>query len=105
MTEQETSVQTPEAKRRNVAELLTAAIEQTADVLEAEQLELHDKFPAMAHQPAPPELDPKTIRDFTQSDTYRDAVDAYIAGRLEVNLMVRVLDLLQEVMPAVFYRL
>lgn len=93
-----------EENRRKLADMVTQAVKQTADVIEAEQAELKRRFPAMAHQAAPVMLEPSVIRDFTQSDAYREALDAYVAGRLEVNLLVRVLELLQQVAPLEFLR-
>lgn len=93
-----------EDNRRKLADMVTQTVRQTADVIEAEQTELKRRFPAMAHQAAPVMLDPTVIRDFTQSEEYRKAVDAYIAGRLEVNLLVKVLELLQQIAPMEFLR-
>jgi hypothetical protein len=93
-----------EENRRKLADMVTQAVRQTAEVIEAEQAQLKRRFPAMAHQAAPVMLQPSVIKDFTRSDTYREAVEAYIAGRLEVNLLVRVLELLQQVAPLEFLR-
>lgn len=93
-----------EQNRRKLADLVTAAVQQSAQVIEEEQKELKHRFPAMAHQAAPAMLDPAVVRDFTQSQEYRQAIEAYIAGRLEVNLLVRVLELLQKVAPLEFLR-
>jgi len=84
--------------------MVTAVVRQTAAVLATEQEELKRRFPAMAHQPGAIGLDPTVIRDFTESEEYAQAVDAYIAGRLEVNLLVRVLELLSRIAPAEFLR-
>ncbi len=88
--------------RRKLADLVTATVEQTAKIMEAEQKELRRRFPAMANQPNPVNVEPQAIRDFTQSDEYRQAIEAYLAGRLEVNLLVRILALLSQVAPFEF---
>lgn len=93
-----------EENRRKLADLVTAAVQQTADVLETEQEALRQRFPAMASMPEPIGLDPTVIRDFSQSQKYRDAIEAYIAGRLEVNLLVRVMEMLAEIAPLEFLR-
>ncbi|MHC4984215.1 MAG: hypothetical protein ACYTF6_13745 [Planctomycetota bacterium] len=93
-----------EDSRRELSDMVTAAVEQTAKVLQAEQDELRQRFPAMAHQPKPIGLDPAVIRDFVESKEYREAIEAYIAGRLEVNLLVRVMELLAKIAPAEFLR-
>ena len=90
--------------RRKLADLVTATVEQNVKVMEAEQKELHRRFPAMASQPNPVNVELEAIRDFTQSDEYRQAVEAYLAGRLEVNLLVRILALLSQVAPLEFLR-
>ena len=91
-----------EESRRKLADLVTSAVEQTAEVLRAEQAELRRRFPAMAHLPKPIGLDPATIRDFTKSQEYREAIEAYLAGRLEVNLLAKVLELLAAIAPQEF---
>ncbi len=96
MTQDATDLQ---QNRQKLADLVTAAVQQTATILVEEQKALAKRFPAMAHQPAPVTIDPAVIRDFTQSDEYRQAVEAYVAGRLEVNLLVKVLELLQQIAP------
>jgi predicted P-loop ATPase/GTPase len=90
--------------RRKLADMVTQTVRQTAQVIEEEQKELQRRFPAMAHQPAPVMLDPSVIRDFTESQEYKQAIEAYIAGRLEVNLLVRILELLEMVAPVEFFR-
>ena len=90
--------------RRKLAEMVTAVVEQTADVIDREQQELKRLFPAMAHQTMPTRLDPSVIRDFSESQEYREAVEAYIAGRLEVNLLVKALELLEKIAPLEFLR-
>ena len=91
-----------EEGRRKLADLVTSAVEQTAAVLRAEQAELRRRFPAMAHLPKPIGLDPSIIRDFTKSQEYCEAIEAYLAGRLEVNLLTKVLELLAEIAPQEF---
>ena len=93
-----------EQDRRQLADTVTAAVKKMAEVIEKEQAELRRRFPAMAHQSAPVMLDPTTIRDFTQSEAYKRAIESYVAGRLEVNLLVKVLDLLRTVAPVEFLR-
>ena len=88
---------TLEANRRELIETVTQAVRQTADVVEAEQAELMHNLPAMASRASSVMLEPSVIRDFLQSDEYRQAIDDYVAGRLEVNLLVKVLELLQQV--------
>jgi hypothetical protein len=90
--------------RRKLADLVTATVQQTADVLEQEQTALALRFPAMANQPAPVMIDPSAIRDFAQSEQYQQVIAAYVAGRLEVNLLVKVLDLLEKIAPLEFLR-
>jgi len=93
-----------ELSRRKLADLLTDAVRQTAVIVEEEQRELKRRLPSVAHQVAPLMLDTSVIRELPQSRPYREAVAAYVAGRLEVNLMVRVLELLQAAAPVEFIR-
>ncbi len=90
--------------RRRLTELVTGTVLQMAQVIQDEQAELARRFPAMADQPATVMIAPAAIRDFTQSDEFRQAVDEYVAGRLEVNLLVKVVDLLQRIAPLEFVR-
>ncbi len=93
---------TLEESRRKLADLVTQAVSQTAQVIEDEQAELKRRFPAMISQPAPVLVDPSAIRDLTQSDEYKQAVDAYVAGRLDVNLLSKVVALLGQLAPIEF---
>ena len=95
----------PETKRRELADLVTSTVKQTADVIEEERKELYRRFPAMSHQPDAVLVDPSVIRDFTESPEYRQAIEAYIEGRLGVNILVKVLDLLEQLAPFEFGRL
>ena len=88
--------------RRKFVEMVTQTVRQSAKVLEDEQNELKRRFPAMAHQASPVMFDPTVINDFTKSEEYHQAVEAYIAGRLEVNLLVKVMELLRKVAPIEF---
>jgi len=87
---------------REVAHALNALLLKLADQYQTDQAELHRKFPTMLGLPPALDVDPDMIRDFTQSRTYRQAIDDYIRGRTEENIVVTVLRLLQALLPAVF---
>jgi hypothetical protein len=97
---QETSVLAQ--NRQQLIDLVTQMVQQMAQVMEVEQEALVRRFPAMAHQVSPVVIAPAAIRNFTRSDEYCQAVEAYIDGRLEVNLLVKVLNLLQKIAPGEF---
>ncbi len=86
--------------RREVADALTALLLKLADQYQLEQTELRGKFPTMLGLPAALDVDPDIIRDFTESGTYKQAIDDYIRGRTEENLVVTVLRLLRALLPA-----
>lgn len=88
-----------EETRRDVAEALTTLLHKTADATQAEQAELARKFPAMTSQPPPVDVNPEAIRDFTQSEAYRQAVEAYVQGRTEQHIIVTALRLLRSLIP------
>jgi len=88
-----------EETRRDVAEALTTLLNRAADAVQAEQTEVARKFPAMTSQPRPVDVNPEAIRDFTQSEAYRQAVEAYVRGRAEQHIIVTALRLLQGLLP------
>ena len=92
----------PTDSRREVADALNNLLLKLADQYQADQAELRRKFPAMLSLPPALDVDPDMIRDFTQSRTYRQAIDDYIRGRTEENIVVTVLRLLQALLPAAF---
>ena len=92
----------PTDSRRQVAHALNALLLKLADQYQVDQTELRRKFPAMLSLPPALDVDPDMIRDFTQSRTYKQAIDDYIRGRTEENIVITVLRLLQALLPAVF---
>ena len=92
----------PTDSRREVADALKALLLKLADQYQADQTELRKKFPTMLGLPPALDVDPDMIRDFTQSGTYKQAIDDYVRGRTEENIVTTVLRLLQALLPAVF---
>ena len=88
--------------RRQVADALTALLLKVADDYQIEQTELRGKFPTMLGLPPALDVDPDIIRDFTESGTYKQAIDDYIRGRTEENLVITVLRLLRALLPVAF---
>ncbi len=84
--------------RRQLADAVQTVLERTADVIDAEQ----QKFPAMSSLPKPLQVNPDVISDFTLSPAYRQAVEDYVAGRVEQNLLITVLQMLRPLLPAIF---
>jgi hypothetical protein len=71
-----------------------------AEAIDAEQ----QMFPAMSSLPKPLQVDPDVISDFTLSPSYQQAVEDYVTGRMEQNLLITVLQRLRSLAPAVFGR-
>ena len=88
--------------RRQVADALNTLLLKLADQYQVDQTELRSKLPAMLCLPPALDVDPDMIRDFTRSGTYKQAIDDYVRGRTEENIVVTVLRLLQALLPAVF---
>lgn len=88
--------------RHEVADALKTLLEKLADDLQTEQTELRRKFPAMTGLPPAQDVDPDMIRDFAESGTYKQAVQDYVLGRTEENIVITVLRLLQALLPAIF---
>jgi len=84
--------------RSEAAAALTSYLEKTAEAIDAEQR----KFPAMSSLPKPLDIDPDMIGDFTLSAAYKQAVEDYVAGRVEQNLLITVLKMLRGLVPALF---
>jgi hypothetical protein len=91
-----------EEARRAVSDALTNLLEKTAAAVQTEQDEQRRKFPGMSGLPPPVSVNADVIQDFVGSPTYRQAMEAYVAGRSEQNLIVTVVRLLRELLPAVF---
>lgn len=88
--------------RREVADALTALLLKVADDYQIEQTELRKKFPTMLGLPPALDVDPDMIRDFTESGTYKQALQDYVTHRTEENLVVTVLRLLRALLPMAF---
>jgi hypothetical protein len=84
--------------RTEAAGALTQFLTRTADAIDAEQR----KFPAMSSLPKPLDVDPGVISDFTTSAAYKQAVEDYISGRVEQNLLITVLQMLRGLLPGIF---
>lgn len=90
--------------RAQLADLMAALIRQMARVIQDDNAQLTRRFPAILRQPAPVMMDPSVLRDFVESDLFRETVESYIAGRLEANLLVKVVDMLGQIAPMEFPR-
>ena len=90
--------------RRRLARLVTESLRQVARIIRIEQDELHRRFPDMAGHSPPVDLNPQVILDYTRSDEYRRAVEAYVSGTLDVNLLVRIMESLERIAPLEFPR-
>ena len=88
--------------RKQVAEAVDNLLLRVTDDIRARQDELRRKYPRMTALPPPVQIDPNLIRDFTQTQAYREAVDDYLHGRTAENLVVTVFRLLRALAPAVF---
>jgi len=88
--------------RRELADAVDNVILKVADDVRAQQQELRRKFPRMSALPPPLNVDPDLISDFSDSRAFKQAVEDYIRGRTEENLVVTVLRLLRDIAPAVF---
>lgn len=91
-----------EEARYEAAETLTDLLKKAAKAIEAERTELQENFPAMASLPDPINVDPNVITDFTQSEAYKKALEDYVVGRCEQNIIVTVVQLLRGLIPTVF---
>jgi hypothetical protein len=90
-------------QRRKFAGLVTEMIRLAAAVLEQEQAAVARRFPAMAQSNAIL-TDHAAIWDFAISDSYRRIVESYLAGELEMNLLSKVLTMLEQLAPLEFLR-
>ncbi len=84
--------------KRDEGEAFRNYLEKHADVLDA----IQRTFPVMSSLPKPLQVDPDVITDFTVSAAYKQAVEDYVAGRSEQNLLVTVLRLLRGLIPNLF---
>jgi hypothetical protein len=89
--------------RRRFAELVTESICQAGIVLEHEHAVLLQRFPALARTAVIAKY-PAVIRDFLCSDSYKQILDLYVAGKLEVNLLSKIATMLEELAPLEFLR-
>ena len=88
--------------RRKLADAVDDLLNKLADDIFAQQQELHRKFPRLTSLPRPLDVDPSLITDFTKSPAYKQAVEDYVRGRTEENIVVTVLRRLRAVIPSVF---
>jgi hypothetical protein len=87
--------------RRELADAVENLILKFADDIRAQQKELHRMFPRMSALPPSLNVDPDLISDFTESHTYKQAVEDYLRARTQENLVVTVLRLLRALIPTV----
>lgn len=89
--------------RRKFADLITESIYEAVQVLEQEYAALMERFPA-ATQFRVIGTYPAAIREFVKSDSYRKILDTYIEGRLEMNLLSKIVAILEKIAPLEFLR-
>ena len=82
--------------RKAVARIATAALEATAEAADMERAKLHH---ASEPPPAPLQVDPQAIRDFTQSPAYEELVASYISGDSVGHFLLQAIDLLRDQVP------
>jgi hypothetical protein len=90
------------AGRAATARIVTAAIEATAQAAMMSR-EAHRRLNGDGSaDEQKPQLDPQQLVDFAQSEYFDRLKEDYVAGRQRGHLLVRVMEVLRELHPALF---
>jgi len=89
----------PSDARHNTVHAVENLLLEAAEDIQIQQEEIRNRFPRMTALPPSLNVDPNSIRSFTQSDVYKKAVADYLNCRTYEHLLITVLRLLREFLP------